>query len=121
MQNLETEVVSKNETAHQLETLLSENEMLQDKLSHVEQEMKRKVRMHKKTSPWNLAPNSRHHAPACLKLFICMFSFGGYFVQCVYTRVHLVCPLLGGFRVSFNMEVLLLFAGVPGYNKPASV
>ena len=31
-------------------------------------------------------------------------SFGGYFVQNVYTRVHLVCPLLGGlssFRVSF--------------------
>lgn len=44
LQNLETEVVSKNETSHQLETLLSENKALQDKLSQVEQEMKRKVR-----------------------------------------------------------------------------
>ena len=45
-------------------------------------------------------------------------SFGGYFVQSVYTRAHLVCPLLGGlssFGVSFigGFTVLLYLTKVP--------
>ena len=38
--------------------------------------------------------------PTCLSFVERLSSFRGYFVQSVYTRVHLVCPLLGFFPLS---------------------
>jgi hypothetical protein len=46
LQNLETEVVCKNETEQQFEALQSENRTLQDKISQMKTEMKLKVSMH---------------------------------------------------------------------------
>ena len=56
-------------------------------------------------------PNSGHH-PFVLCREVVLFQRLNYFVQSVYTRVQMVCPLLGGLS-SFGVSFIGCFTVFP--------